>query len=172
MHTITCTYVFAKLIAHDFAHSTASVLNSRVLRALSFKVRISTCSIAMEDFSLPNSTCSSQSQLLDSLRSQETGSFQNQLPPRRQRKRGIAALLDITNSEVASLPQRACKDATRSRVAASIAPTFESRGDPKKAVKVKASIQKQASQPDDTLYRIYTNNKELFTKGQQCINNI
>ena len=170
MHTITCTYVFAKLIARDFAHSTASVLNSRVLRALSFKVRISTCSIAMEDFSLPNSTCSSQSQLLDSLRSQETGSFQNQ-PPRRQRKRGIAALLDITNSEAASLPQRACKDATRSRVAASIAPTFESRGDPKKAVKVKASIQKQASQSDDTLYRIYTNNKELFTKGQQCINN-
>lgn len=39
-----------------------------------------------------------------------------------------------------------------------------------KAVKVKASIQKQANQPDDTLYRIYTNNKELFTKGQQCIN--
>ena len=25
MHTITCTYVFAKLIARDFAHSTASV---------------------------------------------------------------------------------------------------------------------------------------------------
>ena len=171
MHTITCTYLFAKLIARDFAHSTASVLNSWVLRALSFKVRILTCSITMEDFSLPNSTCSSQSQLLDSLWSQETGSFQNQ-PPRRQRKRGIAALLDITNSEVASLPQRACKDAARSRVAASVAPTFESRGDPKKAVKVKASIQKQASQPDDdTLYHIYGNNKELFIKGQQCINN-
>ena len=37
-----------------------------------------------------------------------------------------------------------------------------------KAVKVKASIKKQVSQP---LYRIYTNNKELFAKGQQCINN-
>ena len=31
-----------------------------------------------------------------------------------------------------------------------------------KAVKVKASIKKQASQPDDTLYCIYTNNKEVF----------
>ena len=40
-----------------------------------------------------------------------------------------------------------------------------------KAVKVKASIKKQASQSDDTLYRIYTNNKELFEKGQQCMNN-
>ena len=38
------------------------------------------------------------------------------------------------------------------------------------AVKVKTSIKNQVSQSDDTLYRIYTNNKELFMKGQQCIN--
>ena len=72
----------------------------------------------------------------------------------------------ITNSEITNLPQRACKDA---RVASSIAPAFESRGDPKKAVKVKASIQKQASQPDDTLYRIYINTtKSFLQKGDSA----
>ena len=49
-------------------------------------------------------------------------------------------------------------------------PAFESRGDPMKAVKVKASIKKQENQSDETLYHIYTNHKELFMKGQQCIN--
>ena len=37
-------------------------------------------------------------------------------------------------------------------------------------MKVKANIKKQASQPDDTLYCIFTNNRQLFDKGQERIN--
>ena len=91
--------VFAKLNARDFANSIVSVLNSRVQRALSFQVRISTCSIAMEDLSLPDSTCSSQSQLLDSLQSQQTGSFQNQPP---EGKGSVVLLLCWTSPTVKS----------------------------------------------------------------------
>ena len=123
----------------------------------------------MESFNLSDSTGSSQSQQTGSFQSQQTGSSQNQ-QPRRQRKRGIAALLaDITN-EQPQCSQRVCKQVAKSRVTVSVAPTFDLRGDPVKGVKEKA---RQASKvtSNDTLYRVYTNDRELFNKGQQLINN-
>ena len=57
-------------------------------------------------------------------------------------------------------------------VVASVTPTFAVRGDPVKGVKDKADFKLQASKAsNDTLYRIYTNEREKFNKGQECINN-
>ena len=68
-----------------------------------------------------------------------TGSFQNQQPPKKTRKRGIAALLDRTNQEQ-SPAQRSCKETAQAKVASQLTPSFEERGDPAKGGKDHAKI--------------------------------
>ena len=81
-------------------------------------------STPMETFSSTNSNGSSENQQPGSFQNQQPGYFQNQ-PIRRLRKCGIAALLsDITNAP-ASPPQRSCREGAKSKVAASMAPTFD-----------------------------------------------
>ena len=127
----------------------------------------------MECFSSSSSTGSSQNQPSISSQGQEAGSFQNQ-PPKRSRKRGIAALLaDVTN-QPESCNQRLCKEESISKVSAAILPDFQPRGDAEKGGMVRAKVLKrQASQSDDTrtLYSIYTKDRELFDKGQEYISN-
>ena len=127
----------------------------------------------MECFSSSSSTGSSQNQPSISSQGQEAGSFQNQ-PPKRSRKRGIAALLaDVTN-QPESCNQRLCKEESISKVSAAIVPDFQPRGDAEKGGMVRAKVLKRpASQSDDTcaLYSIYTKDRELFDKGQEYISN-
>ena len=113
-------------------------------------------------------TGSSQSQT-GSSQSQPTGSSQNQP----KRKRGISALLgDITNDPSAQTQsRRTCREETLSKVAANLEQTHEPRGDASKGGKIKAKLAKNSSKPgNNTLHCIFTKQRELFDKGQECIN--
>jgi hypothetical protein len=104
---------------------------------------------------------------------QEAGYFQNQ-PPRKLRKRGIAALLaDVTNQPSG---RRICKEETieKVHVSTTMIRDLEPRGDAVKGGKARSkSLKEQASHPDDTctLYSIYTKDREIFDKGQDYISN-
>ena len=126
----------------------------------------------MERSSTSSSTGSSQSLPTGSFQSQ-TGSFENQ-PPKRTRKRGIAALLgDSTNLPATSedLERRACKEIAETKIAVSSAPQHDQRGDSKKGVRTKQHMQAGSACDDDTLCRIFKNNRELFNNGQEKIKN-
>ena len=96
-----------------------------------------------------------------------TGSFQNQQPPKKTRKRGIAALLDRTNQEQ-STAQRSCKETAQAKVASQLTPSFE-RGDPAKGSKAHAKIVQHKDDKEKSLFRVFTNNKVLFNQGKEFV---
>ena len=103
-----------------------------------------------------------------------TGSFQNQQPPKKTRKRGIAALLDKTNQICEqSSAQRLCKETARARVATQVTPfiLFEERGDPAKGGKAHAKIVQRKDNQESacTLYSVFTKNKTLFNQGKEFV---
>ena len=153
------TRVVYTALAHEFKSRT------RALAARNFIMSTVTYEAMERSTSLP--TGSSQNQPTGSFQSHQPGSFENQ-PLIRQRKRGIAALLgDTTNLPAAdaSLQQRACKQTAKYKIAASSLPEFDQRGDSLKGVKTKQ--QKHTGSNDDTLYRIFKNNREVLTKGRR-----
>ena len=80
---------------------------------------------------------SSQNQLSVPSLGQEAGSSQSQ-PPRKSRKRGIAALLaDVTNQPQSS-GRRLCKDETVVKVSSAMLPDLEPRGDAVKGGKARS----------------------------------
>ena len=98
-----------------------------------------------------------------------TGSFQNQQPAKKTRKRGIAALLDRTNQVCEQSPaQRPCKDTACARVATQLTPSFEERGDPAKGGKAHAKIVKP-KEHQDTLYTVFTKKRSLFNQGRESV---
>ena len=98
-----------------------------------------------------------------------TGSFQNQQPPKKTRKHGIAALLDRTNQEQ-SPAQRSCKETARAKVASQLTPSFEERGDPAKGGKDHAKIVQHKDDKESSLFRVFTNNRVLFNQGKEFVN--
>ena len=99
--------------------------------------------------------------------SPSTGSFQNQQPPKKTRKRGIAALLDRTNETCEeSQTQRPCKQTSQAIVSTLLTPTFEVRGDPVKGGKAHAEVVQQQlyCQGDNTLYSLFTKTRYCLTK--------
>ena len=128
----------------------------------------------MECLSSLSSTGSSQNQPSVPSLGQEASSSQNQ-PPRKSRKRGIAALLaDVTNQPESS-GRRLQKDETIAKVSAMVQ-DLEPRGDAVKGGKARSkALRQQASHPDDTvtctLYNMYTKDRELLDKGQDYISN-
>ena len=130
----------------------------------------------MECLSSSSSTGSSQNQLSVPSLGQEADSSQNH-PPRKSRKRGIAALLaDVTNQPESCSGRRFCKDETIAKVSTAMVPDLKPRGDAVKGGKARSkALRGQASHPDDTvtctLYSMYTKDRELFDKGQDYISN-
>ena len=152
-------------------NSRARVLNLRILRACVHTIKFDCVQIAMECFNLSNPTGSSQSQQTGSFQSQQPGSYENH-PLKKQRKRGIAALLSDISNEQQPCAQRVSKEVAETKITASIATPFDMRGDPVKGAKEKATVKRKTSNiSNDTLYRIYTSQRELFNKGQELINN-
>ena len=109
----------------------------------------------MECLSSLSSTGSSQNQPSVPSLGQEASSSQNQ-PPRKSRKRGIAALLaDVTNQPESS-GRRLQKDETIAKVSAMVQ-DLEPRGDAVKGGKARSkALRRQASHPNDNcdLYAI------------------
>ena len=126
----------------------------------------------MECLSSSSSTSSSQNQPSVPSLGQEAGSCQSQ-PPRKSRKRGIAALLaDVTNQPESS-GRRLQKDETIAKVSAMVQ-DLEPRGDAVKGGKARSkALRGQASHPDDTvtctLYNMYTKDRELLIKGKTIL---
>ena len=76
------------------------------------------------------STCSFQNQQPPLNQQPPTSSSQSRQPPKKTRKRGIAALLDRTNEVCEqSCTRRPCKVNAQARVATMPTPTFQGRGD-------------------------------------------
>ena len=132
----------------------ARILNLRISRTCIHMIKFDCVQIAMECFNLSNPTGSSQSQ--------QPSSYENQ-PPKKQRKRGIAALLSDISNEQQPCAQRVSKEVAETKITASFATPFDTRGDPVKGAKEKATVKRKTSNiSNDTLYCIYTNQRELF----------
>lgn len=76
-----------------------------------------------------------------------------------RRPESVVSLLFWTGPNEVCPTQIICKETAQARVATMLTPTFEMRGDPVKGGKAKTCSTRQG---ENTLYSVFTKNKELF----------